>query len=97
VLAALLGIHGVDPATASAMPRFRNASAFQIVDRHAYRAVYGSDFPLHTKSSTERKLSVSFQYLDDLVSLCVAKGLAFKTDDRVRFIFDRQTPTRTAA
>ena len=78
ILKALLNIHGVDVAMASTILRFRNPAVFQIIDRHAYRAVYGSDFRLNTKSSTERKVCVYFQYLDDLVSLCAARGLAFE-------------------
>src|SRR5438552_3897888 len=37
----LLEERGVDLAMASTILRFRNPSVFQIIDRHAYRALYG--------------------------------------------------------
>jgi hypothetical protein len=90
VLTGLLKVHGVDLPMASTILRFRNPSVFQIIDRHAYRAVYGSGFPLYTTSPDAKKLSVYFKYLDDLHALCTAKGLAFKTVDRVLYIFDKR-------
>ena len=44
-LAILLREPGVDLPMASAFLRFRNCKAFQIIDRHAYRAVYGKPYP----------------------------------------------------
>ena len=89
VLAALLECHGVDLAMASTILRFRNRAVFQIVDRHAYRAVYGTGYPLSTKCATNRKVSLYFDYVDALVDLCGAKGLAFDTIDRVLYKFDQ--------
>jgi hypothetical protein len=89
VLRALLDCHGVDLALASAILRFRNPEVFQVIDRHAYRAVYGSDYPLSTKSLSDRKVSLYFQYVDDLVDLCADKRLAFRTIDRVLYKFDQ--------
>lgn len=66
VLEELLGAHGVDLAMASTFLRFRNSAVFQIIDRHAYRAVYGTKFPLFTASPTKKKIEVYFRYLDDL-------------------------------
>jgi hypothetical protein len=90
VLTALLGCRGVDLAMASTLLRFRNPAVFQIIDRHAYRAVYGEDYPLSTKCGTDRKVALYFDYLDALVALCAAKGLEYETVDRVLYIFDRQ-------
>jgi hypothetical protein len=89
VLAALLECHGVDLAMASTILRFRNRAVFQIVDRRAYRAVYGTEYPLSTKFAINRKVSLYFGYLDALVDLCAAKGLAFETIDRVLYKFDQ--------
>jgi hypothetical protein len=89
VLTALLDCRGVDLAMASTILRFRNPAVFQIVDRHAYRAIYGSAYPLSTKCATDRKVSLYFDYLDALVELCAAKRLAFKTIDRVLYKFDQ--------
>jgi hypothetical protein len=89
VLVALLDCHGVDLAMASTILRFRNPAVFQIVDRHAYRAVYGSVYPLSTKCAVDRKVTLYFDYLDALVDLCAAKGQAFETIDRVLYKFDQ--------
>jgi thermostable 8-oxoguanine DNA glycosylase len=91
VLEELLKVHGVDLPMASTFLRFRNPSVFQIIDRHAYRAVLGEVYPLHTKSPTERKVEVYFAYLDDLRSLCEQKSLDFDTVDRVLYVFDKET------
>jgi len=87
----LLGVHGVDLPMASTFLRFRNPAVFQIIDRHAYRALYGRKFPLFTATPTKRKIEVYFAYLDDLHSLCEQKGLKFETVDRVLYVFDKET------
>jgi hypothetical protein len=46
VLLDLLATNGVDLPMASTLLRFRNPGVFQIIDRHAYRAVYGVPYPL---------------------------------------------------
>jgi hypothetical protein len=89
VLTALLECRGVDLAMASTILRFRNPAVFQIVDRHAYRAIYGSVYPLSTKCAVDRKVKLYFGYLDALVDLCAAKGQAFETIDRVLYKFDQ--------
>ncbi len=88
VLTGLLGTHGVDLAMASTILRFRNASVFQIIDRHAYRAVYGSGYP--RSNSPGEKVSMYFRYLDELIALCSAKALQFETIDRLLYIFDKK-------
>ncbi len=90
LLEALLGIHGCDVAISSTFLRFRNPAAFQIIDRHAYRAVYGTDYPLFPASTTERKIDVYFKYLDDVHALCEAISIEFSTADRVLYIFDKK-------
>jgi hypothetical protein len=74
---------------ASTLLRFRNPSVFQIIDRHAYRAVYGKAYPLYTASPIRQKLSVYFQYLDDLLELCRRKRLVYRTIDRLLYMFDK--------
>jgi len=89
VLRWLLGTHGVDLPMASTILRFRNARAFQIIDRHAYRAIYDQDYPLCTGTSPCRKITVYFDYLDQLVELCETRELAFETIDRLLYVFDK--------
>ena len=81
---------GVDLPMASTFLRFRNPRTFQIIDRHAYRAVTGNDYPLHSKSKSESKIDLYFRYLDDLVELARIKNLEFHTLDRVLYLFDKQ-------
>lgn len=91
VLEDLLEAHGVDLPMASTFLRFRNPSVFQIIDRHAYRALYGRAYKLYTQTSVKKKIDVYFAYLDDLHNLCDAKGLGFKVADRALYVFDKET------
>jgi thermostable 8-oxoguanine DNA glycosylase len=90
VLNRLLNTHGVDLPMASTLLRFRNPDVFQIIDRHAYRAVYGIPFKLYTATSIERKMDTYFLYLDALLSLCQSRSLDFSTVDRLLYIFDKK-------
>ena len=54
ILEELLDIHGVDLAMASTVLRFRNPAVFQIIDRHAYRALYGRDYNPHTRKPSKK-------------------------------------------
>jgi thermostable 8-oxoguanine DNA glycosylase len=90
VLSALLKLDGVDLPMASTILRFVNPQVFQIIDRHAYRAIYEAKYPLYPSTSSERKISVYFDYIDELIKLCELKGLAFTTIDRLLYIFDKK-------
>ena len=90
VLKTLLGVNGVDLPMASTILRFINPKVFQIIDRHAYRAVYDKKYPLYQATPPERKISLYFDYISDLIDLCKSKGLAFTTIDRLLYIFDKK-------
>jgi thermostable 8-oxoguanine DNA glycosylase len=92
VLRSLLNanVSGVDLPMASTFLRFRNPKVFQIIDRHAYRAVYGQKYPLYSTSPINRKVSTYFEYLDKLIELCGQKNLEFQTIDRLLYAFDKQ-------
>jgi len=90
VLEELLEAHGIDLPMASTILRFRNPAVFQIIDRHAYRAVYGRDYKQHTTTKPSKKIEVYFAYVDELRRLCDAKGISFETADRVLYVFDRK-------
>ncbi len=65
---------------ASTMLRFRNPRVFQIIDQHAYRAVYGKRYPKRLSYATtkaDEKICVYFNYLDELSDLCERKGFVF--------------------
>jgi len=89
-LATLLREPGVDLAMASTFLRFRNRQAFQIIDRHAYRALYGEDYPLHSSSSDDAKIDLYCHYLDRLFAFADSKKVDFEILDRVLYIFDKQ-------
>jgi len=88
-LASLLDTRGVDLPMASTFLRFRNPRAFQIIDRHAYRAVYGRSYPLYGASSVESKRTLYFAYLDELIDLAESKGVEFELLDRMLYVFDK--------
>jgi thermostable 8-oxoguanine DNA glycosylase len=90
VILKLIEGRGVDLPMASTLLRFRNPQTFQIIDRHAYRAVYGTDYPLSTGSSDEAKIDLYFRYLDELVEIARSKSIDFGTLDRVLYVFDKQ-------
>jgi len=63
ILIKLLNTKGADLPMASTILRFRNPEVFQIIDRHAYRAVYGRKYPLYPMSSIRRKTEEVFDLL----------------------------------
>jgi thermostable 8-oxoguanine DNA glycosylase len=89
-LATLLREPGVDLAMASTFLRFRNRKAFQIIDRHGYRAVYGEDYPLHSSSRDDAKIDLYFDYLDALFALADSRQVDFDSLDRALYVFDKQ-------
>lgn len=90
VLTRLLETHGVDLPMASALLRFRNRSAFQIIDRHAYRALYGKRYSIYSSSPIQRKIETYFNYLDDLHAICERRALDFRSIDRLLYVFDKE-------
>lgn len=88
-IATLLNEPGVDIAMASTFLRFRNKKAFQIIDRHAYRALYGKKYPLHSESTDSAKIDLYFRYLDDLFAFAGSKKIDFAILDRVLWVFDK--------
>jgi thermostable 8-oxoguanine DNA glycosylase len=90
VLSELLKVKGVDIAMASTILRFRNPDVYQIIDRHAYRALYGAKYPLYAASPPYKKIALYFEYIDKLVEVSKQKQLEYKTLDRLLYVFDKQ-------
>jgi len=90
VLKMLLYTDGVYLPMASTFLRFRNPKVFQIIDKHAYRAITDKKYPLYTSSPIERKISLYFNYIDELWKLCEKRNLEFNTIDRLLYIFDKR-------
>lgn len=86
----LLRETGVDLPMASTFLRFRNSKTFQIIDRHAYRAITGNPYRLYSHSKESEKVALYFDYLDGLLTLAKMAGLNFKDMDRILYIFDKQ-------
>ena len=91
LLEKILDLKGVDLAMASTILRFRNPEVFQIIDRHAYRAIYGEKYPLNRSTNVKKKIDVYFKYLERLIELCKVKNLEFCTIDRLLYQFDKET------
>jgi hypothetical protein len=90
VLLSLLDCDGVDLPMASTLLRFQNAEVFQIIDRHAYRAVFGEPYRLYSATPPQTKVSVYFGYLDALRSLAASSAAAFRDLDRILYVFDKE-------
>jgi thermostable 8-oxoguanine DNA glycosylase len=80
----------VDLAMASTFLRFQNADVFQILDRHAYRAVFGKRYSLYSTTPQHTKVSVYFRYFDSLIELAASRGLPFRALDRILYVFDKE-------
>jgi thermostable 8-oxoguanine DNA glycosylase len=74
---------------ASTFLRFQNADVFQILDRHAYRAVFGERYPVHSGITSNTKTSVYFRYIDALHSIATSSGMPFRDLDRILYEFDK--------
>ena len=75
---------------ASTFLRFQNADVFQIIDRHAYRALFGKRYPVYSATPLGTKVSVYFKYLDSLASLAASRGVPFRELDRILYMFDKR-------
>ena len=89
-LLVLLEQPGVDLPMASTFLRFRNSRTFQIIDGHAYRALFGKPYPFRPSSRDHKaKVDTYLAYLDALVALAKAENMPFETMDRVLYCLDR--------
>ena len=90
VITSLLSERGVGLGVASTLLRFKNPRAFQIIDRHAYRALKGADYPVKPSWSIREQINVYFEYLDGLVALSTSKDVDFQMLDRLLYVFDKK-------
>jgi len=82
----LLKINGVGIARATTILRFINPNVFQIMDKRAYRAVFGEKL----KDSPDNIVDKYFQYLKELKYLCEEKSLKYSKSDRILYEFDQK-------
>ena len=90
LLATLLRTHGIDLAMASTLLRFRNPEVFQIIDRRAYRAVFGKPYRLYFATPDATKQKTFFEYIDRLHELAESRNLPFRDMDRILYVFDKR-------
>ena len=90
ILKKIMNIKGIDLPMASTILRFKNPEVFQIIDKHAYRAIYDKKYPCYPSSNVEKKIDIYFNYLDKLIELCKARDLEFYTIDRLLYIYDKK-------
>ena len=90
VLESLLETRGIGLPMASTILRFRNSMTFQIIDQRAFRAIYGQRYPINSATPVPQKVSVYFNYLDELVKFCIDHEESFETIDRLLYQFDKE-------
>lgn len=88
VLNGLLDINGVDIAMASTILRFRNPEVFQIIDKRAYRVVYGEALKLYHTTAKAKKVNTYFDYLDKLIDIAKRRSVSFTQLDRILYQLD---------
>jgi hypothetical protein len=91
ILKLLLAQPGIDLPMASTLLRVRAQAVFHIIDRHAYRAVYGKPYPLNPRSPLADKVDVYFSYLDRLSHIANRTLVDFTQLDRILYVFDKCT------
>lgn len=91
IILKLLACPGVRMPMASTYLRFLNPKVFQIIDRHAYRALRGEVRPyLKDEDKGEKTLRNYFKYLKDLRKVCEKKEIPFEKADRFLYVFDKK-------
>lgn len=90
LLEKLLTYKGIDIAMASTIFRFKNPKVFQIIDRHAYRAIFNKKIPIYNNTNIKKKIGIYFDYIDELIKICEEKNLDFSTIDRLLYVFDKE-------
>ena len=89
MLERLLQTNGVDLAMASTILRFRNPEVFQIIDKRAYRVVYGEKLKVYHTTPIAKKKELYFNYLDKLNLLKHEVNIEFKLLDRALYELDK--------
>ena len=87
VLDCLLATHGVGLPMASTILRFKDPSTYQIIDRRAYRVLYGE--PYRESSSGNKLVSIYMKYLHDLRVVANNYNIPFEQMDRFLYQLDK--------
>ncbi len=81
---------GVRLPMASTFLRFRNPRVFQIIDKRAYRALYGTKLPSYRRAMVDDSVDLYFRYLDDLRDLAKERKVRYQDLDRILYVFDKR-------
>lgn len=81
---------GVRLPMASTFLRVRNPKVFQIIDKRAYRAVYGTKLPSFSRTKIDSAVHLYFAYLDGLRALARERKVRFQDLDRILYVFDKK-------
>lgn len=95
VLRNLLKTNGVRLPMASTILRFRNPMLFQIIDRRAYRVVYGEELPtIYTSKnygkSVDERIEFYLNYLKRLQEIATEKKWKYEDMDRILYMLDKE-------
>lgn len=88
VIEDMLGVPGVDIAMASTILRFRNPETFQIIDKRAYRMVFGEPLKLYHSTKSATKIDTYFKYMDALIKISKNLHVEFQLLDRLLYQAD---------
>lgn len=94
IIELLLNARGIGLPMASTILRFRNPDVFQIIDRHAYYALYGQQLELPAR--VDQMISMYFTYLGDLHRLAKTKNIDFASMDRTLYVLRKRTKRPSA-
>jgi len=87
LISRLVEVDGVQIAMASTFLRFRNKAVFQIIDKRAYRVLYGQPFKL---KYNDPGVGTYLAYIEKLIEFCREKSLRCEDADRVLYEFDKR-------
>lgn len=89
VLKELLATKGIQLPMATTILRFKNPKIFQIIDQRVYRFIMGENLPTYF-GTIEKQITLYFEYLKKLKSVCEEKQISFQLSDRIIYELDKK-------
>lgn len=90
IILKMLDFKGADIAMVSTILRFRNPYVFPIIDKRAYRALYGEKLPIYSGMKPKEKTNIYLDYIDKMIEFCNSHSVDFKVADRLLYQFDKE-------
>jgi len=82
------GQKGVRLAMASTILRFKNPTAYQIIDQRVFRFLYGRELK-YSETNINGQITIYLDYLQKLKEVCTKHNINFETADRVFYTMDK--------